>query len=140
MAKVLAFEINYDIVKQNLNSLLVPLKCIFDLSLKSGTFPKKMKIAKMKMNIILFKKLQGSILGPSLFLLYVNDIHYASKVLNPIMFVDDTSLLFSHSDINVGLMLIRYRWIFNFFFLKQVFFFPLQVIKKRQYSTTASES
>ena len=26
-------EINYDIVKQNFNSLLVPLKCIFDLSL-----------------------------------------------------------------------------------------------------------
>ena len=28
-------EINYHIVKQNFNSLLVPLKCIFDLSLKS---------------------------------------------------------------------------------------------------------
>ena len=35
--KVLALI--YDIVKQNFNSLLVPLKCIFDLSLKSGTFP-----------------------------------------------------------------------------------------------------
>ena len=39
-------ELNYDIVKQNSNSLLVPLKCIFDLSLKSGTFPEKMKIAR----------------------------------------------------------------------------------------------
>ena len=38
-------EINYDIVKQNFDSLLVPLKYIFDLSLKSGTFPEKMKIA-----------------------------------------------------------------------------------------------
>ena len=38
-------EIIYDIVKQNFNSLLVPLKYIFDLSLKSGTFPEKMKIA-----------------------------------------------------------------------------------------------
>ena len=40
-------EINCDIVKQNFNSLLVPLKYIFDLSLKSGTFPEKIKIARV---------------------------------------------------------------------------------------------
>ena len=40
-------EIDYDIVKQNFNSSLVPLKYIFDLSLKSGTFPEKMKIARI---------------------------------------------------------------------------------------------
>ena len=40
-------EINYGIVKQNFNSLLVPLKHIFDVSLKSGTFPEKMKIARV---------------------------------------------------------------------------------------------
>ena len=40
-------------------------------------------------------------LGPLLFLLYVNDLHRASKVLNPIMFVDDTNLFFSHNDINI---------------------------------------
>ena len=34
-------------------------------------------------------------------LLYVNDLHHASKVLNPIMFADDTNLFFSHSDINI---------------------------------------
>ena len=38
-------EINYNIVNQIFNSLLVPLKCIFDLSLKSSIFPDKMKIA-----------------------------------------------------------------------------------------------
>ena len=40
-------EINYTIVKQNFNSLLVPLKYIFDLSLKRGTFPEKMKIVQV---------------------------------------------------------------------------------------------
>ena len=42
-------EIKYHILKQNFNSLLVPLKCIFDLSLKSSTFPEKMKIARVTM-------------------------------------------------------------------------------------------
>ena len=37
-------EIKYEIVKQNFNTLLVPLKCIFDLSFKSGTLSDKMKI------------------------------------------------------------------------------------------------
>ena len=36
-----------------------------------------------------------------MFLLYVNDLHHASKVLNPIMFADNTNLFFSHSDINI---------------------------------------
>ena len=40
---------------------------------------------------------QGSILGPLFFLLYVNNLHHPSKVLNPIMFADDTNLFFSHS-------------------------------------------
>ena len=40
-------EINYDIVKQNFTSLLVLLKYIFDLSLKSCTFPEKMKTARV---------------------------------------------------------------------------------------------
>ena len=40
-------DINHDIVKQNFNSLLVPVKYIFDLSLKSGTFSEKMKILRV---------------------------------------------------------------------------------------------
>ena len=42
---------------------------------------------------------QGSILGPLLFLIYVNDLYKASKILNPVMFADDTILFFSSYDI-----------------------------------------
>ena len=38
---------------------------------------------------------QGSILGPLMFLLYVNDLYKASNLIKPIMFADDTNLFFS---------------------------------------------
>ena len=48
-----------------------------------------------------FYQLYMEILGPLLFLLYFNDLSNASKILNPIMFADDTNLFFSNCDIPV---------------------------------------
>jgi hypothetical protein len=40
---------------------------------------------------------QGSILGPILFLLYINDIEQCSKLLSFILFADDTNIFYSNS-------------------------------------------
>jgi hypothetical protein len=38
---------------------------------------------------------QGSVLGPLLFLLYINDIQYCSELVSIILFADDTNILYS---------------------------------------------
>ena len=49
---------------------------------------------------------QGSILGPLLFILYINDISRTSNILDFILFADDTTITYSNKDIpgNVDLI------------------------------------
>ena len=52
-----------------------------------------------KINYVTCGGAQGSILGPLLFIIYVNDLKNASNLLDPIMFADDTNLFYSHKNI-----------------------------------------
>ena len=43
---------------------------------------------------------QGSILGPLFFILYINDLPNASELIETLLFADDTSIFYSHSNPN----------------------------------------
>jgi hypothetical protein len=44
---------------------------------------------------------QGSILGPLLFILYINDIIHSSELAKFIMFADDTNIFFKHKNLSI---------------------------------------
>ena len=56
-------------------------------------------VGKTNMSSIICGIPQGFILGPLLFLIYVNDLHKASSILKPVIFADDTNLFLSNKEI-----------------------------------------
>ena len=65
---------------------------------ESNAYPTQ--IGKTSMCSIICDVPQDSILGPLLFLIYVNNLDKASSILKPIIFADDTNLFLSNKDIN----------------------------------------
>ena len=50
---------------------------------------------------------QRSILGPLLFLIFVNDLHKVTKYLDPIMFADNTKLFYFHKNIKTLFQIVK---------------------------------
>ena len=50
---------------------------------------------------------QGPILGPLLFLIFVNGLHKVTKYLDPIMFADDTNFFCSHKNIKTLFQIVN---------------------------------
>ena len=50
---------------------------------------------------------QDSLLGPLLFIIYINDFHKSSNTLSFILFADDSNLFFSHPDPNILLRTVN---------------------------------
>ena len=73
---------------------------------------------------------QGSILGPLLFILYVNDITYTSNVLDFILFADDTTILYSHENIEskIDVVNVELKEVSNWFKTNKLSVMPAKLI------------
>ena len=54
---------------------------------------------KTEMKIVKCRVPQGSTLGPLFFLIFINDLSNSTKVLDPVLFADDTKLFCSDNNI-----------------------------------------
>ena len=57
------------------------------------------KDSKTDLKYVIYGVTQESILRPLLFIVYVSDLLNASRLLDPIMFADDTNIFFNREDI-----------------------------------------
>ena len=58
---------------------------------------------------ILYGVPQGTILGPLLFILYINDIVKASKILNFTLYADDSVLYASHTNLHTLIDIVNHE-------------------------------
>ena len=64
--------------------------------------------SKSSNQIIDISVLQGSILGPILFLCFINDLNLSTELLT-LLFADDTAIVDSDSDINILINRVNYE-------------------------------